>query len=95
MTRRAGESTVMGWRGIWCFAFDALDAARARRERRRLWRRAWLVSWDRPAAEAGTTWVARLSCPQLPITVARRGRSRCQALGRARAALDRLLSNAE
>ncbi|GIW88406.1 MAG: hypothetical protein KatS3mg108_2730 [Isosphaeraceae bacterium] len=92
MGQWAGEWMGRSWWRIWEAGLDGLDAVRACRLRRRLWRRSWLVSWERRLSPTGGCWVARLSCPELPITVARRGRSRCQALERARTALNRLLA---
>lgn len=89
----AGSKGGLAW--LWVSVLDALDRARARWHRHALWRQAWLVSWERRAAADHEPWVARLSCPELPVTIARRGRSRCHALRRARIALDRLRSTTE
>ncbi|RUL85733.1 hypothetical protein [Tautonia sociabilis] len=59
---------------------DDRDARRADRLRRSLGRMRWLISWER---RGDGRWVARLSCPELPETVARCGRSRCEAARRA------------
>ncbi len=79
---------------------DRIDERRAIRRRDRFGRRRWLLSWGRAdAPDSGATgrgpWLARLSCPELPLTVERRGRSLRQAIGRAEAALTFLLSPPE
>ncbi len=68
---------------------DDHDERWARLMRDEFGRRRWLLSWQRD--DAGEGWVARLSCPQLPETVERQGRSRCHAIGRANRALTALL----
>jgi len=67
---------------------DARDRRRAQRLQRMLGARRWLISWQpRPDGR----WTARLSCPELPVTIARHGRTRCQAARNASRALRLLL----
>lgn len=63
---------------------DELDGELARRYRRALGKRRWLVSW---AEEADGLWLARLSGPEYPDTVERTGRSRAEAIATAARAL--------
>lgn len=70
---------------------DRLDEARAHQLRRDLGSRRWLVSWSRKPAAGQPPWLARVSCPQLSLTIERRGRSRVSASLRAQTALERLL----
>jgi hypothetical protein len=70
---------------------DRLDEEHARRQRRRLGRKRWIVSWARVETPE-PSWRARLSCPELPLTVERRGPSRGAAIGRAVEALTQMLS---
>jgi hypothetical protein len=67
---------------------DAWDDREARLLRAELGGHRWLVSWTR---RDDGRWLARVSCPSLPTTVERDGRSRCRAIRRAEAALHRLL----
>ena len=64
---------------------DEHDERWARLMRDEFGRRRWLLSWQPHGA--GETWIARLSCPQLPETIEREGRSRCHAIGRANRAM--------
>jgi len=68
---------------------DDHDERWARLMRDEFGRRKWLLSWHRD--EVADAWLARLSCPQLPETVERHGRSRCHAIGRANRALSAML----
>jgi hypothetical protein len=70
-------------------AFERLDEARARRLRRDFGRRGRLLSWRR---EADGSWRARLSCPDLPRTVERAGRTRSEAIDRADRVRSRILA---
>jgi hypothetical protein len=67
---------------------DEYDERFARRRRQRYGLRGWLVSWYR---QPGGRWLARLSCPDQPDTVERLGRTRCEAINRADAALRHVL----
>jgi hypothetical protein len=62
---------------------DLLDEHRAGRFRESLGRRGLILSWVGPHAGSANPWLARLSGPELPLTVERRGRSRCEAIRRA------------
>ena len=66
---------------------DNVDERAARRLRRALGRRAWLVSWQ-PGRNG--RWQARISAPELVRTIERTGWTRWQAIRRATAAVDRL-----
>ncbi len=66
------------------------DELRARNLREEFGRRSWLVSWNQ--LEQGL-WLARLSCPEVPVTVERKGRTRCEAVQRASGALTLILSS--
>ncbi|HEU5117089.1 MAG TPA: hypothetical protein VFT74_10525 [Isosphaeraceae bacterium] len=70
---------------------DRIDDFRARRMRAALGARRWLLSWSQDLAATRYSWLARVSCPELPLTIERRGRSRIGASVRAQRALERLL----
>ena len=70
---------------------DRIDDFRARRMRADLGARRWLLSWSQDLASTRYPWLARVSCPELPLTIERRGRSRIGASVRAQRALERLL----
>jgi hypothetical protein len=70
-------------------AFEGLDEGRARRLRRDFGRRGRLLSWRR---ESDGSWRARLSCPDLPRTIERAGRTRSEAIDRADRARARILA---
>lgn len=63
---------------------DELDVEMARRYRRALGKKHWLVSWT---GEADGLWLARLSGPEYSDTVERTGRSRAEAIAAAARAL--------
>lgn len=57
--------------------YNRRDEEHARFRRAVLGRRQWLVSWE----ERGDgRWLARVSCPQLPMTIERSGNTRCEAI---------------
>lgn len=68
--------------------WDWRDDRRARRLRRDYGHHGWLVSWRRLRDDR---WLVRLSCPERPETIARRGRSRTEAIRRADAVLRRAI----
>jgi hypothetical protein len=69
---------------------DRWDIRRAVSRRDRLGRRRWLVNWQR---RPDGWWLARVSCPRVPITIERAGPTRCQAIRRAAEALALLASD--
>lgn len=64
----------------WRAVRDQWDDHWAVRRRAVLARRRWLVSWTR--REDGS-WLARVSAPELPVTIERAGKSRRLAIQRA------------
>jgi hypothetical protein len=70
-------------------AFERFDEGRARRLRRDFGRAGRLLSWRR---EADGSWRARLSCPDLPRTIERAGRTRAEAIDRADRVRSRILA---
>jgi hypothetical protein len=74
---------------------DRLDETRAHQLRRDLGSRRWLVSWSPEPGTVPSVWLARVSCPQLSLTIERRGRTRVKAAIRAQTALERLLQGRE
>jgi hypothetical protein len=87
----AGDLRRRGW-GPWAairWAVDCFDERHARRRLADFGKRRWLVSWYR-GVEGG--WRARLSCPSLPYTIERAGKSRSEAIQRAEIVLCRILS---
>jgi hypothetical protein len=82
-TVRGGQPTS-GTRRFLDALRDELDAEVARRYRKSLGKKFWIVSW----AESGDgLWLARLSGPEYPDTVERTGRSRSEAIASAARAL--------
>lgn len=57
--------------------YDRIDEEHAHFRRKILGRRRWLVSWDR---RDDGRWLARVSCPHLPMTIVRSGITRCEAI---------------
>jgi hypothetical protein len=73
--------------------WDQRDRRRAEQWRAILGQRLWLVSWSSHRKSTGACcFLARVSCPQFEATVARVGRSRNEAIRRAVASLQLLLS---
>jgi hypothetical protein len=70
--------------------YDQLDEISARRLRSCLGQERWIVSWVEESSELDR-WRARVSCPQIDLTLERVGSTRCRAIRRARRALAELL----
>ena len=70
-------------------AFDRYDESRARRTRQDFGRLGRLLSWSRGPDGA---WRARLSCPELPRTIERSGKTRGESIDRADRVLRRILA---
>jgi hypothetical protein len=64
----------------YCTLRDRWDDLRAIRRRADLARRRWLVSWHR---RGDGSWLARVSSPDLPVTIERASSTRCRAIDRA------------
>ena len=73
---------------------DRRDERRARSLRESMGRSGRLVSWCRDDPRDPKRWTARVSCGELPETVARTATSRHRAICAAVATLDRRLSAA-
>lgn len=65
---------------------DRADELAARRLRHTLGRRRWIVSWS-PERGCDANWRARISCPEIELTIERASTSRCRAIVKAREAL--------
>ncbi len=64
-------------RGPWWAVRDRWDDQWAKRRRADLAHRRWLVSWQR---RDDGQWLARVSSPDLPVTIERARSTRCRAI---------------